>query len=143
MKKLFILLALFGGLSISAFAQSGKITGKLTYPSDFIPGDMVMCVKFINVYSEPIYCSNDRASRLRKGKISFKLNYRAASYQISLPGGSYHLYATTGEMPGVKAYYDEFVKCGMNVDCKSKTPIAVKVRLGQTTRGITVGDFWD
>lgn len=142
MRKLLILLTLLGGLSISAYAQSGKITGKLTYPSDAIPRDMVLCVKVTSLYSEPTYCSNNRASRLREGKIIFKLNYRAASYEISLPDGSYYLYATTGEMPGVKAYYDEFVKCGMSVRCKSKRPIAVRVRPGQVTRGITVGDFW-
>lgn len=142
MRKLFILLALLSGSSILAFAQSGKISGKLTYPSDGIPRDMVLCVKVASLYAEPIYCSNNRASRLREGKIIFKLNYRAASYEISLPDGSYYLYATTGEMPGVKAYYDEFVKCGMSVDCKSKRPIAVRVRPGKTVRGITVGDFW-
>jgi|ERR1035437_5522638 hypothetical protein len=143
MKKLLILLALFSGLAISAFAQSGKITGKLTYPSDAIPRDMVLCVKVITLANEPTYCSNDRAARLREGKITFKLNYRAASHEISLPAGSYHLYATTGEMQGVKAYYNDFIKCGMNVNCTSKRPIAVKVRPGQITRGITVGDFWE
>lgn len=143
MRKLFILLTLFCGSSILAFSQSGKITGNLTYPGDGIPRDMVLCVKVASLYAEPVYCSNNKTARLREGKIAFRLNYRAASYEVSLPGGSYNLYAMTGEMPGHKAYYDEFVKCGMNINCKSKKPILVKVRPGQIIRGITVGDFWD
>ncbi len=142
MRKLLILLSLVSGLAISAFAQPGKIAGKLTYPSDGIPRDLVLCVKVLNVTNGPTYCSNYRAERLREGHISFKLNYRAANYQIILPGGSYYIYAMTSEMPGHKAYYDEFIRCGMSVNCTSKRLIAVRVRPGQTTSGIMVGDFW-
>ena len=141
MNKL-LLLALIGISALSASAQSGKITGKLTYPGDGIPSDLVVCVKSESLYAEPVYCSNDPASRLRKAKVVFNLRYRAASYDVSLPAGTYRVYATTDEMPGVKAYYAEFIKCGMTVRCKSKTPITVRVRQGQTTAGIKVGDFW-
>jgi hypothetical protein len=142
MSKLLFLLTLFT-VSISALAQSGKIMGKLTYPGDYIPTDMVLCVKNASLYAEPTLCSNDRAARLREARISFKLNCRLASYEVSLPAGTYYLHAFTSEMPGMKAYYDEFVRCGMNINCKSKRPVAVKVKPGQVVRGITVGDFWD
>ncbi|CAN5480899.1 hypothetical protein BH10ACI3_BH10ACI3_17170 [soil metagenome] len=142
MRNVAILLTLFGALTISAFAQPGKIIGKLTYPSDGIPRDMVLCVKVTSLYAEPTYCSNDKAERLKTAKITFKLNYRAASYVINLPAASYYLYATTSEMPGVKAYYDEFVKCEMSVESTSKAPIVIKVKPNQTRSGITVGDFW-
>lgn len=139
MKKLLFFLTL-SGLTISAYSQNGKITGKLTYPGEGIPRDMVLCVR--NTQKEPTYCSSTPAAKLREGKIVFKLNYRSASYDISLPSGSYYLYATTNEMPGHKAYYNEFVRCGMSVDCRSKKQIAVKVKAGQTVKGITIGDFW-
>jgi len=142
MAKLLILLALFGGSMISASAQSGKITGKLTYPGEGIPADMVLCVTVTSLYAEPTYCSTDSASRLRQAKITFKLNHRAATYVINLPAASYFVYATTNEMPGVKAYYDELIKCGIRVECKSKEPILIKVKAGKTRSGITVGDFW-
>lgn len=142
MKKMILLFAVFGMAAISALAQSGKITGKLTYPSEGIPSDMVLCVKVTSLYAEPTYCSNDSASVLRKAKIAFKLNYRAASYEVSVPAASYLIYATTGEMPGIKAYYDDFIRCGMSVECTSKAPIVVKVKAGQIRKGITVGDFW-
>ena len=143
MKRFILLVAITIAASVSAFAQPGKITGKLTYPSDGIPADMVLCVKVTSLYAEPTFCSNDRASRLREAKIIFKLNYRRASYEISLPSGTYYLYAMTSEMPGVKAYYDELIKCGVKIECKSKQPSAVKVRPGQIVKGITVGDFWE
>ncbi len=142
MAKLLALIALTIGLTMSASAQPGKITGKLTYPSDGIPTDMVLCVTVTSLYAEPTYCSNEGAARLRQAKIAFKLNYRAASYMISLPRGSYYVYAMTGEMPGVKAYYDELIKCGIRVECTSKEPIVIKVTAGKTRSGITVGDFW-
>ena len=44
MKRILALAALLIGMSLSAFAQSGKITGKLTYPSDGIPLTMAVCV---------------------------------------------------------------------------------------------------
>jgi len=143
MKKLMVLTALLIGFSISAAAQSGKITGKLTYPSDGIPTDMVLCVTVTSLYAEPTFCSNDKTSRLTAANIAFRLNYRGASYSVSLPAASYYIYAKTSEMRGHNAYYNEFVKCGMSVECTSKTPIVVKVKAGQTRSGITVGDFWD
>lgn len=142
MRKLLILLTLFCGSVISASAQSGKITGKLTYPGEGIPTDLVLCVTVAPLNAGPTYCSKDRPTRLLQAKITFKLNYRAASYVISLPAGSYYLYAETREMPGVKAFYDEFIKCGMRVECTSKEPIIVKVKAGKTRSGIMVGDFW-
>lgn len=142
MKKLLILLAIFSGSVISASAQSGRITGKLTYPGEGIPTDLVLCVTVAPLNSGPTYCSKDRPARLQQAKITFKVNHRAASYTISLPAGSYYVYAKTREMPGVKAFYDEFIKCGIRVECTSKEPIMIKVKAGKTRSGITVGDFW-
>jgi hypothetical protein len=106
---------------------------------------MVLCV----TAGGQAYCSNDRAARLNQAGIGFKLNYRAASYEINLPAGTYYLYATfprgkapTPDMEGLKAYYNDFVKCGMSVNCTSKKPIAIKVKPGQIVRGITVGDWY-
>ncbi len=128
--------------AVTAAAQPGKISGKLTYPSDGIPRDLVLCVKFLDVANTPVYCSNNSRTRLSSASISFSLNISRASYVVNLPSGSYQIYATTSAMPGVKAYYDEFIKCGMNVNCTSKRPITVKVKPGATVGNIMVGDFW-
>ncbi len=131
------------GLSVTGVAQSGRITGKLTYPGEGIPRDTVVCVQTMGVSGTPTYCSNTKAATLKAAKITFKVNARAASYDVRLPAGTYQIYATTREMPGHKAFYNEFVKCGMSIECQSKRPIAIRVAAGKTVKGITVGDFWD
>jgi hypothetical protein len=145
MRKLLIILALLCGFALSVSAQSGKITGKLTYPSDYIPPEMIVCV----TRGGETYCSNQSNSRLYTAKISFRLNHRAASYEVSLPTGTYYIYGTfprgkapTPEMENLKAYYNDFVKCGMNVNCTSKKPIAIKVAAGRVVRGIIIGDWY-
>jgi hypothetical protein len=130
------------GLALAIFGQTGKISGKLTYPSEGIPSDLVLCVKRYDLYAEPVYCSNERASRLKGANIAFRLRTRAAAYDITVPAGSYLVWAATADMPGVKAYHNEFIKCGMTVRCTSKAPVVIKVRKGQTVSGIKVGDFW-
>ncbi len=137
MSKLIIKVALlaivFG--AVSANAQSnGKISGKLTYPSEFIPSDMVVCVEG----EGRTVCSNSRD----KAGYVFKVNRAAARYEVSLPAGRYYIYARTREMAGTKAYYNEFVRCGMNVRCKSKNRIRLTVRSGRAVTGITVGDWY-
>ncbi|MEQ1606101.1 MAG: hypothetical protein ABL999_14655 [Pyrinomonadaceae bacterium] len=143
MNKPLMMFILLVASAIAASGQSGTISGKLAYPSDGIPRDMILCVKATNLYAEPVYCSDNKATAPRNAKVSFKLNLRTATYKIDLPAGTYLLYAMTGEMRGHKAYYNEFVKCGMSVDCHSKKAIPVKVKAGQKVKGITVGDFWE
>jgi hypothetical protein len=149
MKRLLALAALLTATSLAAVAQNGKITGKLTYPSDYIPTTMIVCVYAADGLPGDRYCSSDNASNLRKAGFIFRVNHRAASYQVQLPAGSYYLYATfpKGKAPVAdyeyyKAYYNEFVRCGMSVDCPSKRNIAVDVRAGRTTGGITLGDWY-
>lgn len=134
--RITFLAALLSALAaIPATAQgNGKITGKLTYPSEFIPSDMVVCVES----TERTVCSNSR----NKAGYVFKINRGSARYEISLPAGRYYIYAKTREMPGERAYYNEFVRCGMSVRCKSKRLIRLTVRSGRTVAGITVGDWY-
>ena len=139
MKKFFYTLAFvivaLAFVPVAASAQgNGKIKGKLTYPSEFIPADMVVCVEG----TTRTVCSNSRD----KAGYVFKVNRGAARYEISLPAGKYYIYGKTREMAGEKAYYNEFVKCGMDVRCKSKKKIRLTVRSGRTISGITVGDWY-
>lgn len=142
MRKLLFIFILVIASAMAAFAQPGKISGKLTYPGEGIPRDLVLCVKFLDVVNAPVYCSNNSRTRLSSASISFKLNISGASYVVNLPSGNYLIYATTAAMSGVKAYYDEFIKCGMSVNCTSKRPITVKVKPGASVGNIMVGDFW-
>lgn len=125
-----------------ASAQSGSISGRLTYPAEGIPRDLDICVVKVGNAKAAI-CSKSGAAILRAEGVRFKVNRANATYSVTLPSGSYYIYATTGEMPGHKAYYNEFVRCGMSVDCRSTERIRLTVRPGKTVTGIMVGDFWN
>jgi hypothetical protein len=143
MKKLFfgMLLAstLIGGLSeIKVSAQRmGTITGALSYPSDFDFPRMIVCAETVNASS--IHCTDKRVVNRRTGKITYKL---------TVPAGSYYVFATivNGEAVesyrGYKAYYSDFVKCGLSINCPSHAPIKVTLRAGQTVSGIDPGDWY-
>jgi hypothetical protein len=110
---------------------------------------MVICVQDVGIQAGPTYCSNDAISRLRQQKISFQVNHRRAAYSVTVPKGRYLIYATfprgkapTSDMENMRAYYDDFVRCGMNVNCTSKKRIEIKVSAGAHIRGITVGDWY-
>jgi len=131
---------LLGGLSelkVSA-QQMGVITGALSYPSDFDFPKMIVCAEAVN--SKHIHCTDKRVLNRRRNKITYKL---------TVPAGSYYVFATivngedAGESyQGYKAYYSEFVKCGLSVNCPSHEPIKVTLRAGQTLAGIDPGDWY-
>jgi hypothetical protein len=125
------------GLKVSA-QQTGVITGRLSYPSDFDFPQMIVCAEAIN--SRRIHCTDKRVVNRRRGRVSYKL---------TVPAGSYYVFATivngaeTAESyRGYKAYYSEFVKCGLSVNCPSHEPVTVTLRAGQTLAGIDPGDWY-
>ena len=67
-----------------------------------------------------------------------------------MPPGDYHVYAYlpdparygAGYSKDYRAYYSEFVKCGMRDNCKSHEPITVKVKSGETVSGIDPMDWY-
>lgn len=118
--------------------RAGVITGALSYPSDFDFPRMIVCAEAVD--SKRIHCTDKRVTNRRSRKITYKL---------SVPAGSYYVFATlvNGEDPaedyqGYKAYYSEFVICGLSVGCPSHAPVKVTVRAGQTLRGIDPGDWY-
>jgi hypothetical protein len=142
-KRLITILFAFMVSTVAASAQTGQISGKLTFPGDGIPRDLVLCVISKVSPAETTYCSNTKTSTLTAARITFKVDRRKAAYQVALPAGPYLIFAKTSEMSGHRAFYNDFVKCGMEYTCKSTKPVTVVVRTGQTTKGITVGDFWN
>lgn len=128
---------------ISVYPQTGRISGRLTYPGQGIPPDIVVCVRVVDAVPAADRCSTARKKASVSGKARFQVEPRRTRYSVTLPAGRYQVYATTGEMPGRKAFYDEFIRCGATLDCRSKAPVTVRVSSGKTTSGITVGNFYD
>jgi hypothetical protein len=135
-----VCLLLAPGPGLAAAPQTGVIEGSLSYPSEFIPDDMTICAE--NLATKKIYCT----SKHLKGK---KYQYQVG-YKLTLPPGDYHVYAQLpdparygAEYPkDYRAYYSQFVKCGMSVECQDHTPIVVKVKSGQTVSGIDPQDWY-
>ncbi len=130
-------------LVASARAQEsrpGIIEGSLAYPSEFIPEDMTICAE--NLATAQRFCT----ARHLKGK---KYRY-GEGYQLKVPPGEYHVYAYlpdpgkygAGYSKDYRAYYSEFVKCGMREGCASHAPIVVKVKSGQNLKGIDPQDWY-
>lgn len=144
MKKLFFNLLLtsliIGGLTGSKVSaqRTGTITGALSYPTDAGLPKMIVCAEAVD--SRTIHCTDRRIPQRRSGRMTYKL---------TIPAGTYHVFATlvNGAEPGeayqgYKAYYSEFVKCGLSINCPSHAPIKVTIRAGQTLANIDPGDWY-
>ena len=114
----------------------GFIEGSMAYPSDAIPGVMVACAE--NAETRTTLCSQKR-----------KDWEEGVRYSLRLPPGRYHVYATllpgddsVGELTGKRAYYTDYMKCGMGANCRSHRRIVLEVEPGRTLNGVTVGDWW-
>jgi len=105
-------------IPIPALAQapnSVEISGVLSYPSDYIPADLEVCAQQISNPSN-MFCTK------KKFKISGEFGYR-----INLPIGEYYVFASTKDLPNQKAFYTEFVVCGMDRHCTSHRKIKIIV----------------
>ena len=118
--------------------RTAVITGELSYPSDYDFPRMIVCAEAADAGS--IHCTDRRVRNRRSGKFT---------YRLRVPAGSYYVFATlvnaeepVDDVRGYKAYYSEFVRCGLSVDCPSHEPVKVTARAGQTLTGINPGDWY-
>ena len=117
--------------------ESGFIKGVMAYPSDGIPGEMVACAE--NLETKETACTNRRKSWEAR-----------VSYSLEVPPGRYYIYAkllpggddSAEGMRGMRAYYTEYMKCGMGENCNSHKRVPLEVGAGESLTGITVGDWW-
>ena len=125
---------------VAAAPQAGVIEGSLSYPSEFIPPDMTICAE--NLATKKLSCT---LKHLKAKKYMYKVGYK-----LEVPPGDYQVYAYLPDPArygasypkDYRAYYSEFVKCGMSVDCPSHVAIVVKVKSGETVSGIDPQDWY-
>ena len=108
---------------------NGTVEGELSYPSDYIPPDMQVCGEEIG--SKRLTCSSRKTRQRGRTR-----------YVLSLPPGEYLIFAQTKDAPGQRAYYSEFVVCGLDAACKSHKPIAVALPAGMARKGIDPQDWY-
>jgi hypothetical protein len=144
MLKILLILAIGllapSGPGAATAPQPGVIEGSLSYPSEFIPDDMTICAE--NLATRKIYSTN---KHLKAKKYQYQVGYK-----LEVPPGDYHVFAYlpdparygAGYSRDYRAYYSEFVKCGMTEKCPSHAPITVKVQGGQTVSGIDPVDWY-
>lgn len=113
--------------------KEGSIGGSLTYPSEGIPDDLV--VYALNLDTNKEYFTKDH---IKDSQYQYGVGYK-----ISVPEGKYYVYGKLDSNPKSKAYYNEFVKCGMSVACKDYSKIVVNVEAGKEVMNVTVGDWYN
>jgi len=77
-------------------------------------------------------------SHIKDSKYTF-----GEGYLLEAPIGQYRVYANTNDILFYKAYYSEFVTCGLSVNCTSHKPIVVEVKKGETTKNIDPQDWYN
>jgi hypothetical protein len=112
--------------------QLGVIEGSLGCPGDFIPSNMKVCAE--GIATEELYCTD---IHIKDSKYTY-----GEGYKIEVPAGDYYIYATLPNWGDYKAYYSEFVVCGLKADCPSHEPILVKVGGGKLVSGINPVDWY-
>jgi hypothetical protein len=109
----------------------GTIEGSLSYPSEGIPQNMIVCAENESL-KDPICTSQ----KINDSKYTY-----GTGYKLQVPEGKYFVYAKLPEND-YSAYYSNFVTCGLSVNCTDHTPIEVTVRGNQVTTNVDPGDWY-
>ena len=114
-------------------SSKGIITGPLSFPSEHIPEQMIVCAQEIETEVE--FCTED--------KIQQENFINGVGFLLEVPIGDYYVYAFLPESPDNKAYYNEFVTCGLDVDCESRENIVVTVSKNEIVEEIMPHDWYN
>jgi hypothetical protein len=115
--------------------QKGVIEGSLIYPSEKIPENMKICAE--NMSSKELICTQIHIQNAK-----YK---NGVGYELSVAPGEYQVYAVTPDFSAkdYKAYYSEYVMCGLKADCKSHKILVVKVDPGERESNIDPADWYN
>lgn len=115
-----------------AILEVGTIEGNLTYPSEVIP-DLTICAEEISNPANQ-YCTKELISDTKYSS--------GRGYKLDVAPGKYYVYSYFSD-PTYKAYYSEFVTCGMDVSCPSHAKIVVTVNDGDHLTNINPNDWYN
>ncbi len=112
-------------------SEMATIEGSLSYPASGIPPELYVCAEAVQ--SQAQYCTSEHITDARFTYFQ--------GYRIIVPPGSYYVFAARSS-GSIRAYWSEFVRCGLQLACPSHTPLVVEAASGQTVTGIDPGDFY-
>lgn len=135
----------------SEVTEYGTIAGNASFPSGGLADDEAVCA--VNIRDDKkIYCDKEVGSRYAKqdkcalGEVDCNKPAPDTSYSIKVPAGEYYVYSTAeSRKPGYKAYYNEYTKCGLSVECPEaghKQYISVTVKANETISNIDPADWY-
>jgi len=103
----------------------GKVTGKICYPSEWIPP---MILYFQSTSNEIV--------------VSLQIEENQDNYTIELEPGTYVAYAWLQDDFTLGGSYSEFVPCGLTVECTDHSLISINVEAGATINDIDICDWY-
>ena len=114
--------------------EYGLIKGKASYPSDHLPEDETVCAENITDKTAKPVCVNVGETQ-------------TINYELKVPVGDYYVYSETNGFMNdhQKAYYNEFVKCGLDYSCPESGHtqyIKVSVAKDAVVTGVDPGDWY-
>ncbi|MDZ7786148.1 MAG: hypothetical protein U5L95_03440 [Candidatus Saccharibacteria bacterium] len=110
--------------------STGIISGEAGYPSERLPEDLEICLESVE--------TNEIVGECHEVNV--------ADYSIEAPEGTFYVFARTQDRPDYRAYYNEFVECGLRADCPKsghQALIGVEVTSGGTVEGVNPNDWYD
>ncbi|MCE1253650.1 MAG: hypothetical protein LWX83_08900 [Anaerolineae bacterium] len=116
---------------VSSESTAGSISGKLSYPSEFIPPLTVVAFELKNnQMSGKTYQQNTETNQM--------------SYQLNdLPPGEYYMVAYVQDPKNtLAAGYTEASLCGLTADCEDHSLVKVQVKNGENTGNIDLMDWY-
>lgn len=122
-----------------AAAMPGSVSGTVMFPSDGIP-PLRVCAVPVSGPDSAAVCTDTKDSPPAPPDFSIG----------KLAPGDYYVYAQLKDPEAIgsdisgtyKAYYDQFVVCGLKIECKDATRITVHVGSGADTPDIHPHDWY-
>ena len=111
-------------------SSTGIIEGSLSYPSEVIP-ELIICAE--NIDNDQQHCTTEQ---IKDNKYTY-----GKGYKLEVPVGEYFVFAQR-EGNDRKAYYSEYVLCGIRADCPSHEPVVVMVDKGEIVFGVDPHDWY-
>lgn len=110
-------------------APKGYLEGSLSFPSEGIPDDLMVCAD--NIEMAETFCTY---SRIKDQKYMYGVGYK-----LPLKAGTYNVYANYHGMTGL---YSNYVLCGMSSNCSDHSSVNVDVDSGKTVKDIDPADWY-